>query len=192
MNARIVDERRTTQAAAYFLAARGGHLQEYIILAKLMYLADREALLRLGHTITKGHHFSLKDGPIVSEVNDLLRCGDYSGKYESEGYWDQHITCSHEDGVRLQADPGHDILSKAELGVLKEVQEEHGGKDAETIKRDSHDVPEYTQPREANGRIEITYRRILHEEQIDQAVASRIVRENEAKDDVRSLLASVK
>jgi hypothetical protein len=149
------------------------------------------ALVTLGHTVTRGQHFSLPDGPVVSEVNDMLTQGDYPERYRSTGFWDEHITCSHEDGVQLINDPGTDMLGHADLEVLRAIQEEHGGKTAKQLKDESHFLPEYDEPDE-RGRNPITYTRILHEVGVDRRSASQIVRHCEVKDHLRSLLASVK
>jgi hypothetical protein len=45
------NERRATEAAARFLKLRGGKMS-YLKLIKLLYLLDREALLRWGRPVT--------------------------------------------------------------------------------------------------------------------------------------------
>ena len=79
---RVLDERRATQVAAFFLKEAGGKMSA-TKLDKLVYLADREALIKLGYTITKGTHVSLADGPAVCEVHDLLFAK--GGKEKQEG-----------------------------------------------------------------------------------------------------------
>jgi uncharacterized phage-associated protein len=44
----------------------------YIKLIKLLYLADREALLRWGRPITTDRHVSMPKGPVVSQIYDLI------------------------------------------------------------------------------------------------------------------------
>lgn len=193
VNERCVDERKATQAAAYFLGkTKRHHIPDYIILAKLMYFADRQALLDLGHTITKGQHYSLEEGPIVSEVNDLLRGGEHPNRYKSTGPWTEHISCTHIDGVRLLKDPGTDMLGKHEIEVLEAVYEKHGWKNKEQIEQTAHDLPEHLPPKEKDGCKEITYTWLLHAAGINRAAAIKIVTDNEIKDSVRSLFASTK
>ena len=192
VNRRCVDERKATQVAAYFLRSASNHIQQYIKLAKLVYFADRTALLQLGRTITKGQHFSLPDGPVVSEINDLLSQSKNSKRYRSNGYWDDHIICSSEDGVHLVRDPGMDMLSDSERQVLEQVQGEQGKKTTDDVLKYAHALPEYREPEDEHGRIPITYTRILHEEHIERKTASTVVRNNEIKDHIRDMLASVK
>jgi len=44
----------------------------YIKLIKLLYLADREALLRWGRPITTDCHVSMPKGPVVSQIYHLI------------------------------------------------------------------------------------------------------------------------
>jgi hypothetical protein len=193
VNVRCFDERKATQAAAYLLKkSETHHIQDYIILAKLMYFSDRQALLTLGHSITKGQHYSLEDGPVVSEVNDLLRGGEHPNRYKSTGPWAEHISCTSADGARLLKDPKTDMLGDQEIEILDAVYREHGRKDTNRIKDEAHNLPEHIPPKRKGGREEITYTWLLERAGVDRTTASKIVRDNEIKDYVRSLIASVK
>jgi len=48
----------------------------YMKLIKLMYLADREALLRWGRPISTDRYVSMDKGPVLSRVLDLATDGD--------------------------------------------------------------------------------------------------------------------
>ena len=65
------DETKATQVAAYFFSLRGGQMH-YIKLIKLMYMADREALLRWGVPITRDRYVSMDNGPVLSRVLNLI------------------------------------------------------------------------------------------------------------------------
>jgi len=69
------NERKATQVAAQFLRLRGGRMS-YMKLIKLMYLADREALLRWGRPISTDRYVSMDKGPVLSRVLDLATDGD--------------------------------------------------------------------------------------------------------------------
>ncbi len=54
------NERKATQAAAYLLQMRGGTMS-YMKLIKLLYLADRAALVRFGRPITTDRYVSMTE-----------------------------------------------------------------------------------------------------------------------------------
>ena len=51
----------------------------YMKLIKLLYLADREALLRWGRPITFDAYVSMDRGPVLSSVLDLINGGTAPG-----------------------------------------------------------------------------------------------------------------
>lgn len=82
------NEAKATQAAARFLKLRGGRMS-YMKLIKLLYLLDREALLRWGRTVTTDRHVSMPQGPVVSQICDLIREERPPGL---ESFWRAHIS----------------------------------------------------------------------------------------------------
>jgi len=67
----MFNETKATQAAARFLHLADDHLN-YMVLIKLLYLADREALVRWGRPITFDTYYTMKYGPMLSNVHDLI------------------------------------------------------------------------------------------------------------------------
>src|ERR1017187_9578590 len=65
------NEAKATQAASFFLKLRGGQMH-YIKLIKLLYLADREALIRWGIPFTTDRHVSMDNGPVTSRILRLI------------------------------------------------------------------------------------------------------------------------
>jgi len=185
---RCFNERVATQVAAFFLSAGGKTIPDYIKLAKLMYLADREALLSLGFTLTKGTHFSLPKGPIVGEVNDLL---SQSAHYKGVGFWEDHVRREGKYAVRLVKDPGRSLLGEPHLKVLEGIQAKHGGKDKWELVEYCEALPEYRKPRGTKKSHLISYIRILRLAGRCQDEATKIARDNQAKDYLRHLLARV-
>src|SRR5690242_6025860 len=104
------NEKKATQAAAQFLRLANGRMN-YMKLIKLLYIADREALLRWGRPITTDVYFSMKHGPVLSEVLDLISEGP--DPFFGETFWSRHISKEDYD-VSLKADPTQDQLSEAE------------------------------------------------------------------------------
>jgi hypothetical protein len=65
------DERKAAQVAGRLISQGGGEMN-YMALLKLLYLIDREALLRWGKTITGDKIVAMKHGPVLSRIFDLI------------------------------------------------------------------------------------------------------------------------
>jgi uncharacterized phage-associated protein len=129
----------------------------YMLLIKLLYLADRNALNRWGRTLTKDTYFSMKYGPVLSEVLNLI---SNQPDPQRPGYWDTHISDPVDYDITLRADPGEDRLSDAETEVLKGVFSDFGSYNQFQLADHLHKaLPEWKEVK--TGRIEITYADIL-------------------------------
>src|ERR1035441_10218808 len=117
----LFNEAKATQAATQFLRLRGGRIS-YIKLIKLLYLADREALIRWGCPITTDRYVSMDIGPVVSRIYDLIRDEPPPSFVR---VWLKFI--SHPDNykVRLLSDPGNSELSSRERELIDEVYALH-------------------------------------------------------------------
>lgn len=149
------NETKATQAAAHLLALRGGRMS-YLKLIKLLYLADRTALLRWGRPITTDRYVSLDRGPVLSRVLDLATDGDEPGE---PSIWADHIGEPANYEVALKSDPGRDELSEAELAVLNEIFQAHGAKSRWELVDLTHTLPEWKNPQ--GSAIPISVRDIL-------------------------------
>ena len=109
------NEAKATQAASRFLRLAGGRMN-YTLLIKLLYLMDREALLRWGRPVTFDEYFSMHKGPVLSRVLDLI-----TEPSEFERYWDRHISPPSHWEVSLSSDPGAAQLSEAEEELIDET-----------------------------------------------------------------------
>jgi uncharacterized phage-associated protein len=74
------DINKAIAATAYLIEHEGG-TGDMFILVKQLYYADRSALIRWGNSITGDSLASLKKGPIVSGIYDLLK-GKGTEKYQ--------------------------------------------------------------------------------------------------------------
>jgi uncharacterized phage-associated protein len=77
MNHRF-DARKATQVAGWFIQREGGEIQ-IMKLAKLVYLLDRLSLQRRGLAVGGGDCLSMKNGPVTSELLDLINAGTLDG-----------------------------------------------------------------------------------------------------------------
>lgn len=149
------NERKATQAAAELLRLRGGRMS-YLKLIKLMYLADREALLRWGRPISTDRYVSMDKGPVLSRVLDLATDGDAPSR---PSIWAEQISEPVRYEVELKADPGNDELSEAEIALLDEIFKIHGHKSRWDLVELTHQLPEWIDPE--GSAIPIGYRDIL-------------------------------
>ncbi len=138
------------------LGLNGGKMS-YMKLIKLMYLADRQALLSWGRPITFDRYFSMKHGPVLSRVLDRVNEGDPP---EEESVWHRHISRSSRYEVRTKGECPIDRISEAEASVLKAVFQEFGGLDKWDLVGRLHDVlGEWKDP--GGSALPIAYRDIL-------------------------------
>lgn len=135
-------EQPATQAAARLLQRSGGALP-YLKLLKLLYLADRKALLELGRPITFDRYVCMKHGPVLSRTYDLI-VGEEAP--EERSYWRAHISGPADYTVRLLGEPPRDALSAAQEQVLDAVFDEFGAMDRWKLVEFTHTLPEWTDP----------------------------------------------
>jgi hypothetical protein len=145
-------EDKTTQMAASFLNLANGRMP-YLLLMKMLYIADKKMLLKWGKPITYDLWYSMKYGPVLSHTLDLIR-----RKADGE-YWPAYIETADNFEVVLHSDPGTDALSRAEDQIISETFAEWGHLDAFTAADLTHEFPEYTDP--GNGAIPIAYHEVL-------------------------------
>ena len=136
----VFDERKAAQAAA-FLLDRHGRSMPYMKLINLLYLADREALIETGSPITGDGFVSMRYGPVLSRVLDLIK-----ERYPAEGSaWRGCIAREGHDAV-LAGAAASDQLSEYDEGVLGGIFEAHGRAKEWDVVAHTHALPEWTDP----------------------------------------------
>ena len=128
-------------------------------LVKLVYLLDRVALARRGIPVVGGAYFSLPNGPITSELLDLVNSGCLPG--EPDCRWDEFISDREDHIVALKGAVPNDHLSPAEMDLIKEVYREHGKKSQWQLRDWCHEHCAEWTPLE-NGRDRIPMEKIAH------------------------------
>jgi len=149
------DAKKAAQAANKLLRLSGGE-RNYMELVKLLYLADREALLRLDQPITGDSFVALPHGPALGHILDLIRWGPVD---EADAPW--FAAVSPPFGYSLRALPacGEDELSDAEDQILTEIFEKFGKLSWKELSRWTHALPEWVNP--AGDRMPIPAEQIL-------------------------------
>ena len=158
----------------------------YLKLLKLLYLADRAALLTWGRTISTDRYVSMDHGPVLSVTLNLIN-GGYTNYGEK---WDKAITAKGHAEVELRNPQDEFVpneISQAEEELLSEVFEKYGYWNRWKIVKFLHTLPEWQDP---NGSaIPIAYRDILAAGNKTPAEISLIEEELESLSAVENLLA---
>jgi uncharacterized phage-associated protein len=149
------NETKATQAAARLLKLRGGQMS-YMKLIKLLYIVDREALLRWGRPVTTDRYVSMDRGPVLSRTLSLITDGPLPGEASP---WAEFISEPKDYGVRLRKPAPQGELSDAEIALIDEVFTKYGKLDRWKLVELVHSLPEWQDP---NGSaIPIGYEDIL-------------------------------
>jgi len=144
-------EDKATQAAARLLRLAGGTLN-HMKLIKLLYLADRQALVTFGRPITFDWYASMPHGPVLSFTLDKI---NDSAPPDGASYWHRFISERRDHEVALLGDMPRDQLSPAEEQLLDEVWREFGRLNQWELRDYSHTLPEWRDPRGSSLPIEI-------------------------------------
>ena len=167
-------EDKAVQAAALFLKLRGNNNQmSHLKLMKLLYLAEREALLRWGRPITYDFCVSMDHGPVLSQTLSLV-----NGDIQIDRLWERHISSPENHEVRLIEDPGDDKLSDAEENLIKEIFAQHGTKSRWELRDFTHTLAEWQDPKGSSIRID--YQEILRAGKKEDAEIASIIEDIES------------
>lgn len=137
-------EEQTTQAAARLLHLNGGRMN-YMKLIKLLYLADRQSLVRWGRPITFDYYVSMDYGPVLSHTYREIR---EPSDPNNPSYWNQHIKRPQQFVVELITPlPPTGQLSEAEDRLLDEMFEKYRTTDPWDLCELTHELPEWNDPK---------------------------------------------
>lgn len=147
------DPRRAADAAAYLLKLAGG-VMNYMRLIKLLYVADRISLDRFGRPIVGDRYVSMKHGPVLSNLYNLIK------EQAEPPAWSVLIERDSETTVRLLSDPDLGSLSDADITILDEVTRLYRELDQYKLRDMTHDeFAEWQNP--GNSSRELPVERIL-------------------------------
>lgn len=152
----VFREDKATQVVGLFLATAGGSM-DLLKLVKLVYLVDREALVRYGRPVTFDRFFSMVHGPVVSSTLD---CMNADPEENACPYWSRYIGAREGNRITLERDAPVDSLSPAEVTVIQDVQREFGAMSAWDLRNYTHTLPEWKQP-VRQKRLPLHYRDVL-------------------------------
>lgn len=150
------NERKATEAAAHLLEAVGGPLMKmsYMKLIKLLYMADRMALLRWGCPITTDRYVSMDRGLVLSHVLNLITDPDAPSII-----WSTVISEPERYEVQVKKQIEKEELSDEETALLTEVHYRYGHMRPWQLAEILRGLPEWVDPH--GSAIPISYRDIL-------------------------------
>lgn len=176
---------KTVEAVALLLKLHGGTMR-YLALLKMLYMADRIALERIEQPISGDIYVSMKFGPVLSRVYDLIKGKEVGGAIN---FWSKHISSRPENysssgydyTIKLLDDPSDDELSEEEIEILNEVYRKYGGVDRFDLAEITHLFPEWKKPSGNIRALPITFEDVFYslgksEEEIEQ-ISEEVKRE---------------
>ncbi|NQT16152.1 MAG: SocA family protein [Planctomycetes bacterium] len=133
------DAQKATQAAAVVMRRLGKRISR-LRLVKLLYIADRTAMKERGHPIVGGAVVAMTNGPVHSQVYDLIK-----GAHPDEPLWSRHVTTEGPRDLLLTEEPGVDRLSEYEINILNEATDRHNELDDFDLAEATHSFGEWAQ-----------------------------------------------
>ena len=138
------NEKKATQAAGRMLAFSGRRMNG-MKLNKLLYLADREAILRWGDPVTTDCFVFMKHGPVLSQIHTLMAEGHDPRLAAS--VWSAAISRPQDGEVALQGTTEFSQLSGAESDLLGDVFQGHGSRTPWELADLTRRLPEWRDPK---------------------------------------------
>lgn len=139
------------KAALLYLASKNLPKFDKYRAVKLLFLADREHLLRFGRPITGDTYNALPFGPTGDRVLNLLGAlervvleGEPAKSREvAELVASVDVAEDEYSTYQAKVGPDRDALSQSDISVLDHVVEEHGYKTFQELKKFTHDMEAY-------------------------------------------------
>lgn len=136
--------KKAVQAAAMLLKLHDRKPMKYLGLLKMLYIADRIALERMDWPITGDRYVSMKYGPVLSGVYDLIKGQPLDNALP---IWFQFISPRDSNfEVKLLEDPGNGELCEEEEEIIQEVYQTFGHLNPFDVAEWTHSLPEWQNP----------------------------------------------
>lgn len=128
------DRQKAIEAAGVILKRKDSRRLKYLLLLKMLYMADRKAVTDRLFPITGDIVYAMKFGPVLSHVKEMI-------DRPAEG-WDDYIETLGYD-VQLVKDPGCDHLSPYEVAELTSIADSYTDDDRWSVVSLTHEFPEW-------------------------------------------------
>ena len=181
------NERKAVQAAGRLISQCGGEMN-YLALIKLLYLIDREALLRFGRPVTGDAVVAMKQGPVLSAIFDRV---SQKKQHLPKSAWHNFIPrpAPYVYTVPFSGVPDRTALSEAEVALIDEICAKHRNLSEEALVALTHELPEWSDPGKSSK--PIPFEAILRAAKKGQNEIEAIQREAAADDFLDRALAAV-
>jgi uncharacterized phage-associated protein len=181
------NERKALQAAGRLILNCGGEMN-YMAMMKLLYIIDREALLRWGRPVTGDDVVAMKHGPVLSKILNRVS-QKKQGLPKSE--WHKAIPRPRSlvYTVKFQGQPDVSALSQAEIDLIDEVFARCKSMAPHELVELTHELPEWHDPGDTS--VPIPFENILKASKKSDEQISAIAKEAQADDFLDRALASV-
>jgi uncharacterized phage-associated protein len=151
---RFVFNNRKAAQAGCWLVNRAGGTMNYMVLIKLLYLADRITLLHSGLPITGDRMVAMPHGPVLSRILDQINMGEPVEPDQPIAWYDYITEPTGYNVSSKVADLDADELSDYELDTLGTVFERYGGMNKWVLRDFTHTLPEWSDPNGSSFPIE--------------------------------------
>ena len=179
----VFDIDKAVAAAAYVTKRCGKEISGFILI-KILYGAERDALASWHRPITGDSFVSMKKGPVLSRIYDLIK-GSVLSTNSDMVKWSKHFSPrKSNNNIELIAEPDFRFLSKRETAVLEKSAQhissliKQHGLIADVL---HHEWPEWKDPSDCGkGAIPLTLEEVLSEVIEDESFVEKIVSEIKA------------
>lgn len=134
----VFDEEKAAEAAQYLVWANGGSM-DFGVMLKVLYLADRLALVKTQRPITGDVLTAMENGTLLSNVYNRVK-EDFQ-----HPAW-RNMQRNGRVYVSVRSEPKLYRLSRFEIEILDSMFAEHGHKTFSQMRALTHDLPEWTDP----------------------------------------------
>ena len=131
--------------AVHFLKSAPNHELGDLVLMKMMVIAERKCMDQTTSLITGADFCSMQNGPVLSDVLDLMKGKDQStlwSRYIEFVSYAGRNTPSNRCVLKCDLDEA-DYLSEFEVELLRSVWNEYGGRDKWSLVNLTHTFPEW-------------------------------------------------
>lgn len=146
----MFNELKATALAIEFMKLNDNKLN-YTKLIKLMYLADREMLIRYNQRISYDYYLNLSQGVVLSNVYDCI-----TNNYGDSVCWLDNIDVDRQQYM-VTIKPNiinFNVLSDKEFEIIRGLDEQYKDYDWKRLVDDViHELPEWEDPRKRNTRM---------------------------------------
>jgi uncharacterized phage-associated protein len=187
----VFDIDKAVAAAAYVANKCRDREISVFLLLKIIYGAERDALAKWHRPITGDSFASMRKGPVLSRMYDLIK-GTVSSSNSDRVKWSQHFSPRSGNKIKLIAKPDLDVLSEREITVLDKSLRDIVAliKKKGVISDALHEQwPEWRDPsRYGRGSIPLSLEDVLSEVVDDEFEVEKIVQEIQAISSAKAAL----